>query len=129
MPVDNLTSRDSNSPVDNSDDNREAVYPEAENLAMNIYSQQHPVARANCSKEKKRRGERRPTLGHGLESILARTGSTMKVGFMEGANMPINPASSKTSSEVGFEIKNHLPLKTKWKEYNAEGNKHMLPKT
>ena len=76
---------------DNSDDNREAVDPEAENLDMNIYSQQHPVARTNCSKEKKRRGERGPTLGHGLESILERTGSTMKVGFVEGANMPINP--------------------------------------
>ena len=52
----------------------------------------------------------------------------MKVDFMEGENMPIGPLqAAKLTSEVGYQVRYHLPLKTKWNEYNAKGNTHMLP--
>ena len=40
----------------------------------------------------------------------------MKVDFMEGENMPIDPLqAAKLSSEVGYQVKNNMPIKTKWK--------------
>ena len=52
----------------------------------------------------------------------------MKVDFMEGANMPIDPLqAAKLSSEVGYQVGTKMPIKTKWKEYNVEGNQHFLP--
>ena len=67
MPVDNLTSRDSNSPVENSTENHDVVDPEAENKPTHACTQQHTIERINHSKEKKRRGEHIPTLSHDLE--------------------------------------------------------------
>ena len=43
-------------------------------------------------------------------------GSKMKVNFMEGANMPIDPLQeAKLSSEVGYQVRTKMPIKTKWK--------------
>lgn len=99
-----------------------------ENLDMNICSQQLPLAKTNCSKEKKRRGERRCTMGYGLDSITSRTRSKMKIDFTEGENRPLNPLhASKLSLEVGMHVQKHLLIEPKWKNYNLPSHQHIIP--
>lgn len=82
-----LTSQDSNSPVDNSEDNSQAVR-QHENTDTNICSQQHGLASTNHTKDKKRRGERGISMGYDLDAITKRNGSKMKIDFTKGVNRP-----------------------------------------
>ena len=47
---------------------------------------------------------------------------------MEEANMPIDALqAAKLSLKASYQVRNKMPIKTKWKEYNVPANKHMLP--
>ena len=126
-PTNQLTS-DSNSPIVNSHDNSEPGGPETQNFDRNITSQQHPEQDPNRSDRKRMRGERGPTLGHELNAINKREGSKLKIDFVPGLWRPINYVqATKLSSEVGVHVRTHMPLKTKWKDYNLKENEHIIP--
>ena len=56
-------------PIVNSHDNSEPGGPETQNIDRNIISQQHSEQDVHRLEEKKKRGERGPTLGSQLDAI------------------------------------------------------------
>src|SRR4051812_42083699 len=70
-PTNQLTS-ESNPPIINSHDSCEPGGLETQNIDRNIISQQHSEQDTHRSEEKKKRGERRPTLGRHLDRITRR---------------------------------------------------------
>ena len=126
-PTNQLTS-ESNPPIVDSHDNSEPGGPETQNIDRNIISQQHSEQDAHRSDNKRMRGERGPTLGRQLNAINKREGCKMKIDFLPGLSRPINCLqAAKLSSEVGVHVRTHMPLKTKWKDYNLKENEHIIP--
>lgn len=68
-----LTYQDSNSPIDNSEENSHALVRQREDYVANICSQQHALESTSRTKEKKRRGEHGITMGY--EVMLLQKGT------------------------------------------------------
>ena len=52
----------------------------------------------------------------------------MKIEFEEGLRRPKDPVqAAKLSSECGVQLRNEMPLATKWKHYEKEEMKHVIP--
>ena len=68
---------------------------------------------------KRKRGGRRPTMGHGLHEYTRRNGGIkMKIDFTPGVRRPKNYIhAAKLSSEVGIHIRAKMPLATHWTQY------------
>ena len=93
---------------------------------VNIISGVLPTT--SCSKRK--RGGRRPTMGHGLHEYTRRNGGNkMEIEFTAGVKRPKNPLhAAKLSSECGVHIRSKMPIATHWKLYNKDENlKNVIP--
>lgn len=71
---------------------------------------------------KRKRGGRRPTMGHGLHEYTRRHGGLkMQIESYDGARRPKDPVqAAKLNSACGIHIRSSMPLAKHWKEYNPK---------
>lgn len=87
-------------------------------------------ALTNSSRQKRKRGGRKATMGHGLHEYTRRNdGNKMQIEFTAGFRRPKKPLhAAKLSSEVGFYIRSKMPIATHWNLYKKdESIKHVIP--